>query len=66
MSYLHIVFDGPPSPEAPGFVEVEDANGCSVRLGEWIEREDGYWVIQFDRDDVDRCVNENSQLGVGG
>ena len=65
MSYLQIVFDGPPGPKGGRFVEVEDANGCSVRLGEWIEREDGYWVLMFDRDDVEECTRANSQFGVG-
>ena len=40
--YIDIVFDGPPSPNSGRFVEVEDANGNSVRVGKWIERED--WV----------------------
>jgi len=46
-AYLDIVFDGPPSHEAPRFVEVENEQGCSVRAGEWVEREDGYWVLRI-------------------
>lgn len=41
----HVVFDGPPGPEAGRFVEVEDANGRSFNAGEWIERPDGYWEL---------------------
>lgn len=40
---LRIVFDGHPSHDGPRFVEVEDATGKSVNIGEWRKREDGYW-----------------------
>jgi hypothetical protein len=44
---VDIVFDGPPSPTHSGrFVEVE-RNGKSIKLGEWIKREDGYWVLRI-------------------
>lgn len=42
---LHIVFDGPPSPDSGRFVEVEDASGRSVRIGAWRERADGLWEL---------------------
>lgn len=38
MQHVDIVFDGPPGPEAGRFIEVEDAAGNSIKLGEWIER----------------------------
>jgi hypothetical protein len=44
---LDIVFDGPPSAVSGRFVEVEDAAGASVSCGEWIHREDGYWVLRI-------------------
>lgn len=47
MKHIDIVCDGPPGPEAGRFVEVEDDTGCSIRLGEWIQRSDGYWVLRF-------------------
>ncbi len=47
MNYIDIVFDGPPSHESGRFVEVEDANGKSIRAGEWIERSDGYWALRI-------------------
>ena len=28
-------------------MEVEDDVGRSIRLGEWIQRPDGYWVIRI-------------------
>jgi hypothetical protein len=45
--YVDIVFDGPPGPEAPRFIEVEDSKGQSVSVGEWFQREDGYWVLRI-------------------
>jgi hypothetical protein len=39
---LHIVFDRLPCPEGSTFVEVEDAQGKSVNVGEWRVRKDGY------------------------
>jgi len=44
---IDIVFDGPPSHESGRFVEVEDASGKSIKVGEWVEREDGYWVLRI-------------------
>lgn len=44
---IDIVFDGPPGHEAPRFVEVEDAHGQSISIGDWFQREDGYWVLQL-------------------
>ena len=43
--HVDIVFDGPPGPESGRFIEAEDANGNSIRFGEWIERADGRWVL---------------------
>ena len=42
---IHILFDGPPGPVAGRFVEVEAPEGRSIRVGEWREREDGYWAL---------------------
>jgi len=46
---LHIIFDGPPGPEAGRFVEVETSDGRSVNAGEWNHREDGYWELVIPR-----------------
>jgi hypothetical protein len=32
----------------PSFIEVEDAHGVSIRVGEWVQRNDGYWVLRMD------------------
>jgi len=45
--YIDIVFDGPPSHESGRFVEVENSQGRSVKLGEWVEREDGLWALRI-------------------
>lgn len=44
--YVDIVFDGPPHSPAPRFVEVEDSKGRSIKFGEWVERDDGYWCLR--------------------
>ena len=44
---IDIVFDGPPSHESGRFVEVENQDGHSISVGEWIERDDGYWVLRL-------------------
>lgn len=59
-NYIDIVFDGPPSHESGRFVEVEDANGASIRVGEWVERSDGYWALRLPHAD-DRNVREAYQ-----
>jgi len=45
--YIDIVFDGPPAHESGRFIEVENPEGASVRVGEWIEREDGLWALRI-------------------
>lgn len=49
--HIDIVFDGPPSHQSGRFVEVEDANRRSVKFGQWVERDDGYWVLRVSRAD---------------
>jgi hypothetical protein len=46
---IDIVFDGPPGPESGRFIEVEDGAGRGIRVGEWIDRGDGYWVLRMPR-----------------
>jgi hypothetical protein len=43
---VDIVFDGPPSA-CPVFIEVEDDQRRSIKLGEWVQRDDGYWVLRI-------------------
>lgn len=51
MSFIDIVFDGPPSHESGRFVEVEDDAGRSISYGQWIERKDGLWALRIHSDD---------------
>ena len=44
---INIVFDGPPGPTAPRFVEVETDDGAGICIGEWIERADGLWALRI-------------------
>ena len=46
-AYIDIVFDGPPGPEGGRFVEVENQERKSIKFGEWVHREDGYWVLRI-------------------
>jgi hypothetical protein len=46
-NHIDIVFDGPPSHESGRFVEVENAKRASIAAGEWIHRNDGYWVLRL-------------------
>ncbi len=50
MTFIDIVFDGPPGPEAGRFVEVENELGASISFGEWIERDDGFWVLRIKKE----------------
>ena len=45
--FIDIVFDGEPAHEGARFVEVENDRGESIRFGEWIKRDDGYWVLRI-------------------
>ena len=46
-SFIDIVFDGPPGPEGPRFVEIENARRASIKIGRWVERDDGYWALRI-------------------
>lgn len=46
-TFIDIVFDGPPGPVCGRFVEVENSEGHSISVGEWVERADGYWVLRL-------------------
>ncbi len=58
MKYIDIVFQDQnngihgslPMPPKLEFVEVENAQGASVGVGRWIEREDGFTVLRLFED----------------
>lgn len=46
---VDFVFDGPPGPEGPRFIETEDPDtGASIGVGKWLQRADGYWVLRVE------------------
>lgn len=47
IKHIDVVFDGPPGHVAGRFVEVENAARASIGAGEWVERDDGYWVLRL-------------------
>lgn len=61
-----VVFDGPPNHDSGRFVEVETANGNSIKYGQWEQSIDGYWRLWFgmdhyfvhkkNDDDTDTCA----------
>ena len=51
-AYVDLLFTDPPGPDTEAaFVEAEDPSGRSIRFGEWLEREDGYWVLRIRKED---------------
>jgi hypothetical protein len=44
--FVDVVFDGPPAHESGRFVEVENADGYSINVGEWIDRGNGLWSLR--------------------
>ena len=44
---INIIFDDSPGPLAGRFVEVENQYGNSISIGEWVRRDDGYWVLKI-------------------
>jgi hypothetical protein len=42
---IHLVLDGPPGPQPGHFIEVQDEDGRSIKVGHWVEKEHGYWHL---------------------
>lgn len=47
IDFIDVVFDGPPGPVSGRFVEVEDQDGNGVKIGQWIERDNGHWALRI-------------------
>lgn len=50
--------DAPPGrggPHGGRLVEVEDENGRSLKIGEWVEGPDGLWALRVRREDLDKA-----------
>lgn len=63
IDFIDIVFDGPPGHKAGRFVEVEDSEHRSIRVGEWHQRDEDYWVLRIFRLDFEK--EDEGQFGVG-
>jgi hypothetical protein len=44
---VDVVFDGPPGPTSGAFVEVENLDGASVSVGQWLDRGDGFHALRL-------------------
>lgn len=52
MRFIDIVFDAPPGPEGPRFIEIENPDGESIIIGLWLKRgKDGAWVLRVHADE---------------
>lgn len=47
LNEIRIIFDGPPGPVPGRFVEVENTEGASIRVGEWHGRGDGFHELRI-------------------
>jgi hypothetical protein len=47
MKTVDIVFDRLPDHESPRFIEVENAQGRSIKFGEWVKRDDGLAALRI-------------------
>ncbi len=55
---IDILFEDPPGPDG-SLVEIEDENRESVKVGEWLQRDDGWWVLRV-------SVHESGEYGLQG
>lgn len=55
MSYIDIVFDGPPGNESGRFIEIENSTGASITLGTWLQRGD-YFVLRITPEAFERAI----------
>ena len=46
-THIDIIMDGPPGPDNPRFIEVDDATGRSPKASACFERQDGLWVVRI-------------------
>ena len=46
-NFFDVVFDGPPSQGLGRFIEVENEKGEGMKVGEWMQRDDGHWVLRI-------------------
>jgi hypothetical protein len=54
--YIDIIFDGPPGPRGGRLIDMEDADGKSIRIGDWMQRPDGRWALRITRPTFNAAV----------
>lgn len=49
MTYIDILFDGPPEHEGPRFIDIVNSEGKGVRIGQWMPSLDGMggWKLRI-------------------
>lgn len=45
--FIDILFDREPGHDAPRLVDVLDASGHEIAIGQWIRRPDGLWALRI-------------------
>lgn len=61
---LDILFDHDPRSPEGHLVEVESPAGTSVKVGEWIDRGDGYWALRLTLADfLNEVVSAPADIG---
>lgn len=57
-SHIDIVLgDDPAGGPESHFIEIEDEKGNSIRLDEWLKREDGLWAIRITEEQFDAAMD---------
>ena len=44
---INIIFDAPPGPTSGRFIDVENDEGESINIGQWLQRPDGLWSLSI-------------------
>ena len=52
MDFIDIVFDQLPGPDGARLIEVENPEGASIAIGEWVTRKDGYAALRIKKGDI--------------
>ena len=54
---INLIFDGPPGPDGPRFIECEDEDGNSFDVGQWFEESDGTYSV-----DPEKTAEERKKI----
>lgn len=70
MTAISIIFDGPPDHHGPRFVEIENKQGKSIRIGDWRPdprpEHEGYWNLRISLAELmELAASEGQDILVG-